>query len=273
MSAAWLAAAVSASEQARAWQWSEADRALVTDREAKSVSAEETFSTDLTDRAWIGQETDLLAARVGGRLRGAGLSGRTVTVKIRHHDFTTITRSVTRDQPTDDPRLIAHLVRGMVNDVDTSAGIRLLGVGVTTLTEFAQDDLFTAAHLTEDATSTPDADARRLRIRLGRNRTAPPGVRDRTSTTNCMAQAGSGAVVSAGSPSGSKAPPRPPARSAPSPPPTLSCALPIRPTVPLAPFSGAVAAASTANRRAPARSHHATVERPPARRLHRRSRR
>ena len=121
------------------------DRPVVTEREAKSVSAEETFDVDLTDRARLSRELDLLAARVGGRLRAGGVSGRTVTVKIRHHDFTTITRSITRDQPTDDPRLLAELARRLLAEVDTSAGIRLLGVGMTTLTGFAQDDLFSTA--------------------------------------------------------------------------------------------------------------------------------
>jgi DNA polymerase IV len=121
------------------------DRAVVTEREAKSVSAEETFDVDVADRARLVRELDLLAARVGGRLRAGGVSGRTVTVKIRHHDFTTITRSLTRDQPTDDPRLVAELARRLLADVDTAAGIRLLGVGVTTLTDFAQDDLFSSS--------------------------------------------------------------------------------------------------------------------------------
>ncbi|MEU8609206.1 DNA polymerase IV [Actinoplanes sp. NPDC048791] len=130
------------------------DRTVVTEREAKSVSAEETFDVDVADRARLVRELDLLAARVGGRLRAGGISGRTVTVKIRHHDFTTITRSLTRDQPTDDPRLVAELARWLLADVDTAAGIRLLGVGMTTLTDFAQDDLFTSS-----APATPDVDA------------------------------------------------------------------------------------------------------------------
>ncbi|MFI5497294.1 hypothetical protein [Actinoplanes sp. NPDC051859] len=71
------------------WQASHSPR-------AKSISAEDTFDTDLTDRDRLGTEIDLLAARVGGRLRAAGLSGRTVTLKVRHHDVTTITRSHTR---------------------------------------------------------------------------------------------------------------------------------------------------------------------------------
>ncbi|MDY7087284.1 MAG: DNA polymerase IV [Actinomycetota bacterium] len=118
------------------------DRPIVGEREAKSVSAEETFGVDLTDRARLGAEIDLLAARVGGRLRNGGLSGRTITIKVRHHDFTTITRSVTRPQPTDDPRLVAQVARRLLAEVDTSAGIRLIGVGVSTLSDFVQEDLF-----------------------------------------------------------------------------------------------------------------------------------
>ncbi|MEV6928310.1 DNA polymerase IV [Dactylosporangium sp. NPDC051485] len=117
------------------------DRPVVGEREAKSVSAEETFAADVADPARLGAELELLAAQVGGRLRAAGLSGRTVTLKARHFDFTTITRSTTRAQPTDDSRVIAQAARRLLGDVDVSGGLRLIGVGVSGLTEFAQDDL------------------------------------------------------------------------------------------------------------------------------------
>ncbi|GIF12130.1 DNA polymerase IV [Actinoplanes teichomyceticus] len=121
------------------------DRPVVSEREAKSVSAEETFDVDVTDPVRLHRELDLLAARVAGRLRGNGLTGRTVNIKVRHHDFTTVTRAVTREQPTDDGRLIAHLARRLLAEIDTSGGIRLLGVGVSALADFAQDDLFSGA--------------------------------------------------------------------------------------------------------------------------------
>ncbi|WIM98326.1 DNA polymerase IV [Actinoplanes oblitus] len=121
------------------------DRPVVSEREAKSVSAEETFDVDLTDPVRLNRELDLLAARVAGRLRAGGLTGRTVNIKVRHHDFTTVTRAVTRDQPTDDGRLVAQLARRLLAEVDTSSGIRLLGVGVSTLADFAQDDLFSGS--------------------------------------------------------------------------------------------------------------------------------
>ncbi len=123
----------------------EDNRPVVSEREAKSVSAEETFDVDLTDPTRLHRELDLLAARVAGRLRRSGLTGRTVNIKVRHPDFTTITRAVTRDQPTDDGRLVAQLARRLLAELDVSGGVRLLGVGVSTLADFAQDDLFTAA--------------------------------------------------------------------------------------------------------------------------------
>ncbi|GAA4250289.1 DNA polymerase IV [Dactylosporangium darangshiense] len=117
------------------------DRPVVGERETKSVSAEETFAADIADRARLGAELDLLATQVGGRLRAAGLSGRTVTVKLRYPDFTTITRSTTRTQPTDDARVITQAARRLLAEVDVTGGLRLLGVGVSGLSEFAQDDL------------------------------------------------------------------------------------------------------------------------------------
>ncbi|MEU8660079.1 DNA polymerase IV, partial [Actinoplanes philippinensis] len=120
-------------------------RPVVSSREAKSVSAEETFDIDVRDPARLTHELDLLSARVAGRLRRSGLTGRTVNIKVRHPDFTTVTRAVTRDQPTDDGALIAQLARRLLTEVPTAGGIRLLGVGVSTLYDFAQDDLFSAA--------------------------------------------------------------------------------------------------------------------------------
>jgi len=120
----------------------EDDRAVVPDREAKSVSAEETFERDLTDLAVLGREIDAMAARVGGRLRASAYSGRTVTLKLRRYDFTTITRSQTLAQPTDDARQIAATARRLLTDAGTAGGLRLLGVGVSGLSVYAQGDLF-----------------------------------------------------------------------------------------------------------------------------------
>jgi DNA polymerase-4 len=120
----------------------EDDRAVVPDREAKSVSAEETFERDLTDLSLLFREIDSMAARVGGRLRSSAYSGRTVTLKLRRYDFTTITRSQTLPHPTDDARQIASVARRLLTEAGTSGGLRLLGVGVSGLSVYAQGDLF-----------------------------------------------------------------------------------------------------------------------------------
>lgn len=120
----------------------EDDRAVVPDREAKSVSHEETFERDLTDLAVLGREIDSMAARVGRRLRDSAFSGRTVTLKLRRYDFTTLTRSQTLPQPTDDPRQIAAMARRLLAEAGAEGGLRLLGVGVSGLSLYAQGDLF-----------------------------------------------------------------------------------------------------------------------------------
>jgi DNA polymerase-4 len=132
-------------------------RAVVADREAKSVSAEETFERDLTDLDVLGREIDAMAGRVGGRLRASAFTGRTVTLKLRRYDFTTLTRSQTLPQPTDDARLIASTARRLLADAGTAGGLRLLGVGVSGLSIYAQGDLF--AQEDEDAPAVLTADA------------------------------------------------------------------------------------------------------------------
>jgi DNA polymerase IV len=120
----------------------EDDRPVVADRETKSVSSEGTYDTDLTDRSLMEGLLTRQAAQVGARLRKHGLSGRTVSIKVRLHDFTTLSRSSTLPSPTDSGTTIARLARGLLADLDTSGGVRLLGVGVSGLADWIQEDLF-----------------------------------------------------------------------------------------------------------------------------------
>jgi DNA polymerase-4 len=117
------------------------NRPVEPERDTKSVSAETTFDTDLTDRRHLTELARRLAGRVTGRLADDGISGRTVTIKIRRHDFTTFTRSFTLDQPTDSASKIAATATQLLSAIDTTEGIRLLGVGVSGLSEYAQQDL------------------------------------------------------------------------------------------------------------------------------------
>ncbi len=118
------------------------DRPVEPDRETKSVSSEGTYDTDLTDRSLMEHLLTRQATDVATRLRKHGLSGRTVTIKVRLHDFTTLNRSTTLPSPTDSGATVARLARGLLADLDTSGGVRLLGVGVSGLADWIQEDLF-----------------------------------------------------------------------------------------------------------------------------------
>ncbi|MFE2763760.1 DNA polymerase IV [Streptomyces halstedii] len=138
------------------------DRPVVAERDAKSVSVEDTFDVDLHDRVRVRTEVERLAGRCVGRLRGAGRSGRTVVLKVRRYDFSTLTRSETLRGPTDDPVVVREAAARLLEAVDTTGGVRLLGVGVTGLADFTQEDLFAqAADAREAEDARQAADARR----------------------------------------------------------------------------------------------------------------
>ncbi|MGW2850054.1 DNA polymerase IV [Streptomyces sp. NPDC001274] len=127
------------------------DRPVVAERDAKSVSVEDTFDADLHDRVRIRSEVERLADRCVQRLRGAGRSGRTVVLKVRRYDFSTLTRSETLRGPTDDPTVVREAAARLLEAVDTTGGVRLLGVGVTGLADYTQEDLFAQAAAGERA--------------------------------------------------------------------------------------------------------------------------
>lgn len=125
------------------------DRPVSPERESKSISVEDTFDTDITNPALLTALVERMARRVTERLVRSKASGRTVTLKARLHDFTTLSRSATLPGPTDDVRAIARLATTLLGEIDVTGGVRLLGVGVSGLTDWVQDDLF--------AVSPPDA--------------------------------------------------------------------------------------------------------------------
>jgi DNA polymerase IV len=147
------------------------ERAVEPHRETKSVSHEETYSTDRRDLDGLQVEVMRMADSVAGRMRQAGLVGRTVTLKIRYGDFSTRTRSVTAGGPIDESSEIARLGRALLADLDLAGGIRLLGVGVSNLgptgTEVAEQlalDLAGDARPARAATTTAAVDQIRRRF-------------------------------------------------------------------------------------------------------------
>ncbi len=115
------------------------DRPVVSHRETKSSGSESTYPTDLTDTAEMTREVDEMARDAAAWLEKKQLFARTVTLKVRYDDFTTITRShsapATRDAADLSARAVALLGR-------TDAGarpVRLLGVSVHNLKDTAVD--------------------------------------------------------------------------------------------------------------------------------------
>jgi DNA polymerase-4 len=113
------------------------DRAVEPDREIKSVSHEETYPVDLFERGELQGELVRMADSVASRMRRAGLVGRTVTLKVRYGDFVTRTRSRTSPDRLSEGPPIATIAGRLLDDVDLSPGVRLLGVGVSNLTATA----------------------------------------------------------------------------------------------------------------------------------------
>jgi DNA polymerase-4 len=110
------------------------DRPVEPHQEAKSSGTENTFSEDLTDIAEIRHEVDDMARDGAAWLERKGLTCRTVTIKVRYSDFTTITRSHSRTPPTCDPDEIAARAIALLDRTEAGTRpVRLLGVSVHNL--------------------------------------------------------------------------------------------------------------------------------------------
>src|SRR4051812_21136558 len=121
------------------------DRPVIADHEEKSISAEDTFAQDIGDPARLQTEITKLADRTCTRLRKKSLTAACVTVKIRRKDFTTFTRQTRLSPATNDTRAITKVAATLLTawlSENPNAKIRLLGVGVSQLTESDQLDLF-----------------------------------------------------------------------------------------------------------------------------------
>ena len=121
--------------------------ALHADRLPRSVSRETTLSRDARDPARLETVLALLTARVAAQLREEGLVARTVTLKLRHDDFKTVTRRHTLETPTDLDAELFDPARAMFREAFAEVrgrdrGVRLIGIGATGLGKAAEPDLF-----------------------------------------------------------------------------------------------------------------------------------
>jgi DNA polymerase-4 len=149
------------------------ERPVMSEWDEKSISAEETFFSDLADHGRMKAEVMRLADRAGTRMRAQNLASGCVAVKIRRADFTTFTRQKRFEPSTTDSRTIAKIATELLEAwlaEQPRAKVRLLGVGVNHLHAADQMDLFAAppaaGSLNNGATAL-DATVDQIRERFG----------------------------------------------------------------------------------------------------------
>ena len=148
---------------------------------AKSISREETFGHDVAGSEQLRERVRHLSADVARRLRAAGLTARTVSLKLRLADFTTLTRQRPLEGGSDsDAEITAGALALLAATHKAGQAVRLLGVGVHHLEDAAQLDLFSAP--ADDRARRLDATLDALRRRFGpgalRRGAASPELRD-----------------------------------------------------------------------------------------------
>jgi len=145
------------------------DRPVVPERAEKSISAEETYDTDLFDPSDMQRELLRLTERTASRLRARNLAAGTVQVKIRQSDFTTCTRRRSLHPATNDTALLYEIAGALLRTwlhESPGARVRLLGVGGSSLVHATQADLFGSD--TDDSGSPVDRTVDAIRDRFGR---------------------------------------------------------------------------------------------------------
>lgn len=108
------------------------NRQIVTEREAKSISQEITFAKDISDGEVLRERLRKQSQRVAKQLKKQGLNARTVKIKLRWPDFTTLTRQITLPNPSDDHQAFADAAIQLFDKLwSPGKAVRLLGMGVS----------------------------------------------------------------------------------------------------------------------------------------------
>jgi DNA polymerase-4 len=153
------------------------DRPVVPYEPPKSVSHEETFARDLDDERELLREILALSQKVGARLREDGYRARTVTLKVRLANFTTLTRSRTIDPPTDLAADLYHVASELFRALPGARRrIRLLGVAGTGLVPAGEEQL---ALLRGERWGDVERTVDRIDRRFGRGSAVPAALLDR----------------------------------------------------------------------------------------------
>lgn len=118
------------------------DRRVAERAEAKQISAESTFATDLMTLEQLSEAADRIGDHAHARLMRDGRGARTVTVKLKKTDMTTLTRSATLPYATTEAATLIATARRLLLDPVEVGPIRLLGVGFSGLSDVRQESLF-----------------------------------------------------------------------------------------------------------------------------------
>jgi len=118
------------------------DRPVTERAEAKQISAESTFDVDLTTLVQLRDAAASIAEHAHRRLERDGRGARTVTVKLKKSDFSTLTRSATLPYATADAGTLTSLAHRLLPDPSDIGPIRLVGVGFSGLSDVLQESLF-----------------------------------------------------------------------------------------------------------------------------------
>ncbi|MGJ3237862.1 MAG: DNA polymerase IV [Anaerolineae bacterium] len=113
-------------------------RPIETEHDTKSISNETTFAQDVRDKDELRRVLRNLAEKVARRLRDQNLNGRTIQIKLRWSDFTTLTRQTTLTHAVQDDLIIAREALHLLENNWSGQAVRLLGVGVSNLEDHAQ---------------------------------------------------------------------------------------------------------------------------------------
>lgn len=151
-------------------------REVISDAKAKSISSENTFAEDISNKETLTAYLSYLTEQVTARLREKDRKGKTVNIKIRFHDFTTVVRSKTLQQSSNQTEEIWQTVKSLFNAALPLGrfSIRLLGVGVAGFdnNDTYQADLFSSNAKYDKLDGISDEINQRfgkLKIHRGRN--------------------------------------------------------------------------------------------------------
>jgi DNA polymerase-4 len=125
------------------------DRPVAERAEAKQISSESTFAADLTRLEQLREAIDPIAEHAHQRLLRDGRGARTVTVKLRKSDMSTLTRSATLPYATTEAGALIAVARRLLLDPREIGPIRLLGVGFSGLSDVRQESLFPDLELSD----------------------------------------------------------------------------------------------------------------------------